>query len=540
MWTTTPTFRHRAAALLAALVTATALVPLLGSAPAAAADEGGRIVFASEDGGDFDVITVKPDGSGRTNLTASSSADDMGPVWFGSTKIAFASDRDGDFDIYTMNADGTGVTQITQSPGYDARPTWSPDGTKIAFVSARSGANQIHIQSVAAPGAASTQRTYVGTNTAPSWGAGNRITFTRLAGGGDNEIMVMNADGSGLVAVTSNAVDDRNSRWVSPTRVTFQSNLSGFFDIVNVNVDGSNRVVLTAGLQPSLSPGGTRMTFIKGNGSGQELYVANANGTARIRLTTDGRKDETPDWGTQPISFVPREQTISNIVATPHGLSTTVTFTTRFATDDAYVELRRDAGWARWKEDTAGSPTKTHSLKVEFLDPNTTYALKVFAPKRLTTGQVVVNAGTVKTLSRKVIVTGGWADVIDDSDNSSCGEITLGMSALGVGVEWGDFVGSHWETLCSGEIYDPSDQSITLNGVNGNGQLVVHVGARDDDYWGLCATFDDCSDWGEGTTTVSLLDFENEAFAGSGSVHVLPTDGQLEFVWHFAYTVSYV
>ena len=147
MWTPT-TFRARAAALLAGLIAATAMAPLLGpAAPAAAAPSDGRIAFASEVDGDFEIYTIKEDGTERTKLT-STSGDDMGPVWFGSSKIAFASDRDGDFDIYTMNADGSGVTQITQSPGYDGRPTWSPDGTKLAFVSIRSGKNQVHIQNV--------------------------------------------------------------------------------------------------------------------------------------------------------------------------------------------------------------------------------------------------------------------------------------------------------------------------------------------------------------------------------------------------------
>jgi len=536
MWTPT-TFRTRAAALLAGLIAATAMAPLLGpAAPAAAAPSDGRIVFASDLWGDFDIYSINPDGTGRMTLTGSS-ADDMGPVWFGTSKIAFASNRDGDFDIYTMNADGSGVTQITQSPGYDGRPTWSPDGTKLAFVSARSGVNQIHIQSVAAPGAVSTQRTYTGVNTAPSWGPGNRITFTRKVGTSDNEIQVMNADGTGLIAVTNNLADDRNSRWVSPDRLTFQSDLSGFFDIVDINVNGSNRVVLTAGLQPTRSPEGTRMAFIKGNGSGQELYVAKADGSARIRLTTDGGKDETPDWGAKPITFVPREQTITNVQTQPTGLTTTVTFKTTRSTNDARVELRQNGTGLRWAFDE-GAPTRNHSLTVTNLRPGVTYELKVLTPKLLTSGEVVFT-GNVTTLTRRVAVTGHYADVIDDSDNTSCGEYTLGMYARGAGVAWGDFVGSHWEALCSGETYDPSDQTITLNGVNDVDELVVHVGAREDDYWGTCATFDDCADSGEGSTTVPLLDGVNEAINGSGAVHVLPTDGDVEFVWHFTYTVSY-
>lgn len=43
-------------------------------------------------------------------------------------KIAFASDRDGDFDIYLMNADGTGPVKLTDNTSVDLYPDWSPDG----------------------------------------------------------------------------------------------------------------------------------------------------------------------------------------------------------------------------------------------------------------------------------------------------------------------------------------------------------------------------------------------------------------------------
>src|SRR5689334_21307646 len=52
-------------------------------------------------------------------------------------RIAFASNRAGNFDIYTMSADGKAVTRLTTSPAADFEPTWSPDGARIAFLSQR-------------------------------------------------------------------------------------------------------------------------------------------------------------------------------------------------------------------------------------------------------------------------------------------------------------------------------------------------------------------------------------------------------------------
>jgi Tol biopolymer transport system component len=59
--------------------------------------------------------------------------------------IAFASDQNGNFDIYTIRADGSGLTNITNNPAMDANPIWSPDGKRIAFESDRDGSRQIYV-----------------------------------------------------------------------------------------------------------------------------------------------------------------------------------------------------------------------------------------------------------------------------------------------------------------------------------------------------------------------------------------------------------
>jgi len=53
--------------------------------------------------------------------------------------IAFTSNREGDYEIYTIRPDGTSLTRLTRSPGHDAHAAWSPDGRWLAFSSARGG-----------------------------------------------------------------------------------------------------------------------------------------------------------------------------------------------------------------------------------------------------------------------------------------------------------------------------------------------------------------------------------------------------------------
>jgi TolB protein len=54
-------------------------------------------------------------------------------------RIAFTSDRDGNYEIYTIRPDGTDLKRLTHTPGNDAHMAWSHDGQWIAFASARIG-----------------------------------------------------------------------------------------------------------------------------------------------------------------------------------------------------------------------------------------------------------------------------------------------------------------------------------------------------------------------------------------------------------------
>jgi Tol biopolymer transport system component len=53
--------------------------------------------------------------------------------------IMFTSDRDGDFELYTIRPDGTGLRRLTNVPGNDAHSTWCAGGDWIVFSSGRRG-----------------------------------------------------------------------------------------------------------------------------------------------------------------------------------------------------------------------------------------------------------------------------------------------------------------------------------------------------------------------------------------------------------------
>ena len=51
----------------------------------------------------------------------------------------FSRVEQGDYEIFTIKPDGTGVKRLTRTPGNDAHMGWSPDGEHIVFTSARMG-----------------------------------------------------------------------------------------------------------------------------------------------------------------------------------------------------------------------------------------------------------------------------------------------------------------------------------------------------------------------------------------------------------------
>ena len=72
-----------------------------------------------------------------TKLTPGS---DNFPAWSpNGDLIAFTRFSEDDYDIYTIRPDGTGLKRLTTTPGNDAHEIWSPDGKQILFSSARLG-----------------------------------------------------------------------------------------------------------------------------------------------------------------------------------------------------------------------------------------------------------------------------------------------------------------------------------------------------------------------------------------------------------------
>jgi formylglycine-generating enzyme required for sulfatase activity len=174
-------------------------------------------------------------------------------------------------------------------------------GGRIAFVSGRDGNQEIYVMN--ADGSEQINLTkHPADDWMPSWSPdGQRIAFVSERDG-NPEIYVMTADGSGQTRLTDSPYPELRPAW-SPDgrRIAFLQNEAGNDDIWVMDTDGSHRTRLTDApaheVDPSWSPDGQRIAFASDAYDNQDIFVMNAeDGSGNVRLTTHPAGDFLPCW----------------------------------------------------------------------------------------------------------------------------------------------------------------------------------------------------------------------------------------------------
>lgn len=109
----------------------------------------------------------------------------------------------------------------------------------------------------------------------------------------------MDPDGSNVNQITNNSELELYPN-VSPdgTKITYVDGAEGG-NIWVANADGTNRVQLTTSgkeLYPMWSPDGSQIVFLSDHRGYTELYIINANGSSQTNISMNTSVDIVPDW----------------------------------------------------------------------------------------------------------------------------------------------------------------------------------------------------------------------------------------------------
>ncbi|HEX8150353.1 MAG TPA: winged helix-turn-helix domain-containing protein [Pyrinomonadaceae bacterium] len=92
----------------------------------------GRIVYASNESGNYDIWLAGAEGGGRKQLTVDALTDHSPAVSPDGGRVAFVSDRTGRQRVWVMDIDGGNQTPLSPGDVRD-RPRWSPDGRWLVY-----------------------------------------------------------------------------------------------------------------------------------------------------------------------------------------------------------------------------------------------------------------------------------------------------------------------------------------------------------------------------------------------------------------------
>ena len=229
--------------------------------------------------------------------------------------LAYSASPNNNGDIYIVRVDEqranpATVKRLTTHPAADFDPMWSPDGRRIAFRSQRDGNDEIYVMN--ADGTCQVNLTHDPRNDwSPAWSAdGLRIAFAKFFDDKPyTDIALMNLDGSALQRLTN--MHGEYPAW-SPDgrRIAFASARDGNYEIYVMNADGSGQTRLTTNpaydMAPAWSPDGMRIAYDTqrdhtppkevGIGPEFEIHVMNADGSGDVQMTNNAQEDRFPAW----------------------------------------------------------------------------------------------------------------------------------------------------------------------------------------------------------------------------------------------------
>ena len=234
-------------------------------------------------------------------------------------QIAFyAAEDNGIRNLYILDVFTHHIRRLTKNGASNIDPSWSPDGHEIAFASDYDNANGIFVISVDCTDSFEQCATRLTPKDTyfygqPAWSPdGERIAFVSTQNTtsadplGNDDIFVMNRDGSELHRLTENPNDDYSPSWSPDSRQIVYSAQNLLFGTTSIMIMDTNcspdlnciRPLFGDNfvLMPAWSPDGNSIVFVNARDDSNEIYLTDTQGHYLQRLTNDDANKITPRW----------------------------------------------------------------------------------------------------------------------------------------------------------------------------------------------------------------------------------------------------
>ncbi len=222
-------------------------------------------------------------------------------------KVVYASNADGDYDIYIFQFSDYSITNITNNTGYDSYPCWLANGNQIFFVTDRSIGFGYDIYCMNQDGTNIFER--VGTSADKYYPRKALINTTKEVYyhkynsiTSKYEICVYDYEANKEVIILSSS--SVNYQWCDYSytlnEIIYTSDSTGYKEIYKANSDGTNRIQLTTGLytntQPKFSKYGDIIVYSADSNYDNkgEIWIMDSDGSNKRQITFNTDNDRLP------------------------------------------------------------------------------------------------------------------------------------------------------------------------------------------------------------------------------------------------------